>query len=367
MISDREFRKRLVSISAASVVITLSNTAWDVLGPLWTSGQLRLGAADWAHIRSLRYTGTLLGTFLIGLAASVWGPKTLGIASFLIASASLALIAAGGERAIYLAIPLFGASVSAAYVALNVCIQLVGTERQARANSLYRIVGAAVAIVAPVSATGLAALLGYAWALAIFALVLALGALCLAWHPGIAVNRTGDNFLASLTRIVKRSGLVKFLCIEQGFALCTIGVGAFTALRFSKDFACPDTLVGTFMTLAALAGFLGTMMSFRIQGLLGIRRTLILAFPAMAIAWMGFGLAPTRELALAALVVGSWSVGLSSAPVSYTVARLGGPGLEASTITLWKLAQALSALYPSSSDEKRWVDGVLARKKGLGL
>jgi len=33
----------------------------------------------------------------------------------------------------------------------------------------------------------------------------------------------------------------------------------------------------------------------------------------------------------------------------------------------WQLAQALSALYPKSSDEKRWVDGVLARKKGLGF
>ena len=33
----------------------------------------------------------------------------------------------------------------------------------------------------------------------------------------------------------------------------------------------------------------------------------------------------------------------------------------------WKLAQSLSALYPSGIDEKRWVDGVLARKKGLGL
>lgn len=33
----------------------------------------------------------------------------------------------------------------------------------------------------------------------------------------------------------------------------------------------------------------------------------------------------------------------------------------------WRLAQALSALYPMGSDEKRWVDGVLARKKGLGL
>ena len=33
----------------------------------------------------------------------------------------------------------------------------------------------------------------------------------------------------------------------------------------------------------------------------------------------------------------------------------------------WKLAQSLSALYPLGTDEKRWVDGVLARKKGLGL
>jgi len=33
----------------------------------------------------------------------------------------------------------------------------------------------------------------------------------------------------------------------------------------------------------------------------------------------------------------------------------------------WRLAQALSALYPPAADEKRWVDGVLARKKGLGF
>ena len=33
----------------------------------------------------------------------------------------------------------------------------------------------------------------------------------------------------------------------------------------------------------------------------------------------------------------------------------------------WRLAQSFSALYPRGTDEKRWVDGVLARKKGLGL
>jgi hypothetical protein len=33
----------------------------------------------------------------------------------------------------------------------------------------------------------------------------------------------------------------------------------------------------------------------------------------------------------------------------------------------WTLAQSLSALYPTGSEEKRWVDGVLGRKKGLGF
>jgi putative DNA methylase len=33
----------------------------------------------------------------------------------------------------------------------------------------------------------------------------------------------------------------------------------------------------------------------------------------------------------------------------------------------WKLSQALAALYPSGSEERRWIEGVLARKKGLGF
>ncbi|UUO07890.1 DUF1156 domain-containing protein [Blastopirellula sp. J2-11] len=41
-----------------------------------------------------------------------------------------------------------------------------------------------------------------------------------------------------------------------------------------------------------------------------------------------------------------------------------GAGTDA---RFWKLAQSLSALYLKETDEKRWVDGVLARKKGLGL
>lgn len=34
---------------------------------------------------------------------------------------------------------------------------------------------------------------------------------------------------------------------------------------------------------------------------------------------------------------------------------------------LWSLAQSLAALYPAGSEERRWVEGVLARKKSVGL
>ena len=33
----------------------------------------------------------------------------------------------------------------------------------------------------------------------------------------------------------------------------------------------------------------------------------------------------------------------------------------------WRLAEAMSALFPKSSEEKGWVDGVLGRKKSLGF
>lgn len=41
-----------------------------------------------------------------------------------------------------------------------------------------------------------------------------------------------------------------------------------------------------------------------------------------------------------------------------------GVGKEA---RFWKLADNLNKLYPSGSEERRWVEGVLARKRGLGL
>lgn len=44
------------------------------------------------------------------------------------------------------------------------------------------------------------------------------------------------------------------------------------------------------------------------------------------------------------------------------------PPVEAgSDERFWRLAQALVALYPKGTDERRWIEGVTGPKKGLGF
>ena len=80
--------------------------------------------------------------------------------------------------------------------------------------------------------------------------------------------------------------------------------------------------------------------------------------------WGDVGLPPAGETALdrvhQAMVL--FAAGRSEALKRFLV----GEGIGRDT-RYWKLAQSLSALYPTGTDEKRWVDGVLARRKGLGF
>ena len=80
--------------------------------------------------------------------------------------------------------------------------------------------------------------------------------------------------------------------------------------------------------------------------------------------WGGVGLPPVGETTLdrvhQAMVL--FAAGRTEAVKRFLVEE--GIGRDA---RFWKLGQSLSALYPAGTDEKRWVDGVLARKKGLGF
>lgn len=80
--------------------------------------------------------------------------------------------------------------------------------------------------------------------------------------------------------------------------------------------------------------------------------------------WGNVGLPPAGETTLdrvhQAMIL--FATGRGEALKRFLVEQ--GVGRDA---RFWKLAQALSALYPMGTEERRWVDGVLARKKGLGF
>ena len=82
------------------------------------------------------------------------------------------------------------------------------------------------------------------------------------------------------------------------------------------------------------------------------------------VGWGDVGLPPAGETTLdrvhQAMVL--FAAGRSEAFRRFLIE--GGIGRDT---RFWKLAQSLSALYPIGTEEKRWVDGVLARKKGLGF
>jgi putative DNA methylase len=81
----------------------------------------------------------------------------------------------------------------------------------------------------------------------------------------------------------------------------------------------------------------------------------------------GWGVAGTPEAGETVLdrihqIMILFAAGRSEALKRFLVEEGAGRGQR-----FWSLAQALSALYPNSTDEKRWVDGVLARKKSFGF
>lgn len=338
-------RPALGYIAAAAAALTLANLAWDVLGPLWTTASLGLGPDDWARLRSLRFAGTLAGTVIIGLASGVWGARTVGAAAFLLAGLALGAISLCGLPVLVVALPMFGAAVSAIFIALNTLTQQVGPTHQARANSVYRSVGAGVGCIAPLVATATAALLGYTQALAGAAVVLALGGGMLLRHRGSPSPGVGGRAaLKALMAPLASAPLRRLILTEQSFVLLSCGGVAFTALVLALDLGLSDRMVGAVLALGAAAAFAGTLMSHRIQQALGVIRTVLAGWALALVAALLFATARGASQAAAALVAGGFAAGVHVAPTSFLVARLGGSGCEAQTFTLWKIAQSVAAV-----------------------
>ena len=331
-------------IVAATVCLTLGNVAWDVLGPLWTAHALGVAPDEWAGLRSLRFTGTIIGTLLIGSAAGRWDARTIAAVALGAAGLALAGIMVVGRPALALAMPCFGAAVSAVFVALNSMVQQVPRAHQARANGIYRCVGAGVAVVAPLLAAGIAVAWGQFPALLAAAAVLAAGFPLLFRWPPASGGTQADGVRGTLIAACRRPRLLLFIGLESLVNLLLSGSVAFTALHLSVDLGMADGAVGTALAAGAASAFAATLLAGWAHAALGLRRLLPLTWGLMAAGGGLLAAAGSASSAVAACAVIGLGAGLGLAPTSLAVARLGGDGNAVRTFTLWKLAQALTAV-----------------------
>lgn len=337
-------RRRMSALATAAALFALVNSAFDVVAPLWAAGDLGLDAAGWARLRSLRMTGTFAGILVLGMAAERVGSRRMAAISLAGAALALAAMAGSGARAVAWLFPVFGALVSAAYVNFNALTQRVSATRQGLANSLYRGVGSAMAIVAPALATGAASRLGaYAPVLAAAAMVMGLAAAAILAYPEapVATERTQLRAaVAGYQRAFAHRGLLAFVLLEQLWWCSQAAVGTFAALRFTRQLGMSEPAFGLLCTTAGAFGLLVTLASGVLVERWPLSRVLASAWVACCLAAVALGGSGTLGVSIAAFLVWAPLAAMTAVPTSIWVGRTAVGASPATAFTVHKIAQS---------------------------
>jgi hypothetical protein len=238
--------------------------------------------------------------------------------------------------------PFFGALVSSSFVTFNALTQQVSDHRAGLANGIYRGVGAAMAIVAPLAATALAARLGT------YQPVLLAGAFCLGLagvailvypdRPGSERGRPLAEVLALFATAVRNRPLWAFIAADQTFALTQSAVAAFTALRLTRELHLSEPAFGVLFTIAAGLCLAATLITGAVVERFPLGRVMGLFWIVCATASVVIGLGDSLTWAIAASLTLSVFWGITSVPGSLWLSRVGGA--NATTFTVHKIFQA---------------------------
>ncbi len=342
-------RQRLAVVAGAAAFFSLFFIGVEVVLPLWATGaELRLSNTEWAHLRMTRMIGIFVGVILLGPLSDRFGQRVVGALAMLGVSGLLVALCFGPPATIWYATPVFGALVSTAFVNMNTLTQGVSSRRQGVANTVYRGIGAAAAVAAPFLVTSLAAQWGgYRPVFLALAGTLVVAAAILWFYPGedtppplrglgAEVRRMGAGYLTAL----REAPLLKVIAVTQVWNAALTAVGAFAAIRFTRELGQTEQWFGALgslgglVTLAGLLGagfFLDRVSLRKMHGCTGL-------LCAAGVVAMGLG------EGLGAAVAGFLAFGLLSSvlvgPTSMWVSRAAGAGTQTAAFTLHKLSTA---------------------------
>lgn len=345
--TDRLARQRMAVLVMSTMLFTMVDAAFDVVGPLWTTRELGLTNSGWAYLRSTRFLGTFLGIVVFGFLVERIGSRRMsGLA---LGCAGLALAGMSLGVPVGWMIPIYGALVCTTYVNLNVLTQRVSSAQQGLANVIYRAAGAAAVIAAPILATqGGHAAGSYAPVLMIAALLLVVAGFLILFYPDAHLAR-GPKATAGVVNGYRKAfalrPLLALIALAQIFAGTAAPVVAFSALRFTRQLHLSDPVFGVICTTIAGVSLLGIISSSWLMQRLRPSRLLGFCWLGCSLAAVALGLSDSLTVAIMAYAVHVPLMAMRSVPESLWVSRIAdaagpdGPS-QAMVFTVQKICQA---------------------------
>jgi MFS family permease len=347
-------RRRMAVVALTTVFFSLYTVGTDVVFPLWATKELQLTAGNWADLRSLRMIGILAGVLVLGPFSDRFGQRLLGALSMLGVAGIMVALCFGPARTIYLTMPIFGALVSTAFVNLNTLTQGISTARQGLANTIYRSIGAAVSIVAPVLATWLSLVWGgYRPVFLLFAGTLVVSAIILWFYPKEHVPPPLGSTKEELARLagtylsaLREKPLMGFIFVSQIWGNLLAAVGTFAAIYFTKMLGQTDQQFGQLSAAVGIAALLGTMAAGFFLDRVSLRAMHAAVGIAAAVSTVLMGLTawlPVEArlpVAAAGIILFVPLSTMLIAPTSMWISRAAGECSQTAAFSLHKLATA---------------------------
>lgn len=340
-------RQRMAVLATSTMLFVMVDSGFDVVGPLWTTRELGLDNSGWAFIRAARFSGTLAGILVFGILVERIGSRWMS--ALVLGGAGLAFAAMASGVPVRWVIPFYGAFTCALYVNLNVLTQRVSTHRQGLANVIYRAVGGAAAVVAPVLATqGGKAAGSYAPVIMAGAILLGVGGLAILLYPEAhpsGSQRALPGVLTAYRKSFSLRPLLALLILDQSFACTAAPVVAFAAIRFTRQLHYSEPDFGVLCTAIAVGGLCIILASGWLMARLRPNNVLGLAWLGCSIAAVALGLSDSVGVAILAYAVHVPLLAMRTVPESLWVSRIAdaagpdGPS-QAMVFTVQKIWQA---------------------------
>lgn len=338
----------MAAVASCTVFCSLFMSGLEVVFPLWATRELGVTASEWAHLRSLRLTGSVVGAVVLGALSDRFGTPLFTALSLLATGASVLLLAADPTpRTLWLIMPLFGAVASTVFMNLNSLTQQVTLRRQGLANSIYRGIWAVAGVISPVIATILAGVSGSYRPVFAWGTIFVVFAAAAVWRypeaaaPGLRTLREEFRGMWEGYRgILSRRRLMRFMHLTGlGFGVLS-GVSTFGAIYFTQALGRTDPEFGS---LAGVAGLL-TVGAIAIGAfyldrcpLRGLTGVLMLAMAASSVLMGAVASVPVFS---GSFLVFTPVLSLSMSPLSMWVAREAGEESQTAAFAVQKVLGA---------------------------